>query len=434
MSYQIFIHDEFDPEATAMLQALYSRSAESVENHVHKVLAKGSKKFMESYYVGYGHASIGDCGTTTLFFEKVSILAAKAIQDNPLYSGQETSTRYIDFSSQDLHDPLNSKKSYSILRNWIEFYLKASGPLKQFITERFPRTTNTNPATWEKAINARCFDILRGFLPAGATTQLSWATNLRQAYDKLTLLCYHPLAEVRAIAHTALQKLGHRYPASFSHGNAEVRDYYYATFRQSIHYGNAALSPRDGDYLFVNNIDSHRLESEQKDLLQSRPKGVQLPRFVSEYGRCRFRFLLDFGSFRDLQRHRNGLCRIPLVTDRYGFNQWYINQLPPSLQEEAVQFISSQSQAISELGASPEELQYYFPLGQNVCCELVYDLPQIVYVIELRSSVTVHPTLRHVVHRMYQSICESLPMVKLYADLTPDNFCVRRGNQDIISK
>ena len=49
---KIFIHYEFEPEASAMLQALYSRSAESVERHVEKVRERGSAKFMESYYVG----------------------------------------------------------------------------------------------------------------------------------------------------------------------------------------------------------------------------------------------------------------------------------------------------------------------------------------------------------------------------------------------
>ena len=90
---KIFIYDEFNPEDTAMMQALYSRSAESVTEHVAKVRQSGTGKFMEKYYVGYGHASIADCGSTTIFIEGVSMLVAKAVQDWPLYSGQETSSR-----------------------------------------------------------------------------------------------------------------------------------------------------------------------------------------------------------------------------------------------------------------------------------------------------------------------------------------------------
>ncbi|MBU0722132.1 hypothetical protein KKA93_01590 [Patescibacteria group bacterium] len=57
----IFLYDEFNPEDNAMLQALYSRSAGSVTKHVEKVRQSGSGKFMEQYYVGYGHASGEDC-------------------------------------------------------------------------------------------------------------------------------------------------------------------------------------------------------------------------------------------------------------------------------------------------------------------------------------------------------------------------------------
>ncbi|MCK4744611.1 FAD-dependent thymidylate synthase, partial [Candidatus Parcubacteria bacterium] len=100
----IFIYDEFNPEDIAMMQALYSRSPKSAEEHAEKVKKSGSGKFMEKFYVGYGHQSIADCGSTTIFIEKVSILADKAIQDWPLYSGQETSTRYIDMSKQQIID------------------------------------------------------------------------------------------------------------------------------------------------------------------------------------------------------------------------------------------------------------------------------------------------------------------------------------------
>lgn len=57
------------PEDEAMLQALHSRSAEGVKSHLERLAKVGSGKFMESFYVGYGHKSIGDCGTITLFIE-----------------------------------------------------------------------------------------------------------------------------------------------------------------------------------------------------------------------------------------------------------------------------------------------------------------------------------------------------------------------------
>nr|MDP9127602.1 thymidylate synthase [Pseudomonadota bacterium] len=61
----IFVIDDQHPEDLAMLQALYSRSPASVLSHLEKLKQTGSGKFMDNYYVGYGHASIGDCGATT---------------------------------------------------------------------------------------------------------------------------------------------------------------------------------------------------------------------------------------------------------------------------------------------------------------------------------------------------------------------------------
>ncbi|MDP2594212.1 MAG: hypothetical protein Q8P36_02645, partial [bacterium] len=106
------------PEAEAMLQALHSRSVGGIREHLKTLAEKGPEKFMQSFYVGYGHKSIGDCGTGTIFIEGVSMLVAKAIQDWLLYSGQEASTRYIDFSTQKFIDPIGSPESAGLLEAW----------------------------------------------------------------------------------------------------------------------------------------------------------------------------------------------------------------------------------------------------------------------------------------------------------------------------
>ena len=76
----IFVFDDLPPETVAMLQSLYSRSPRSVLQHIDKARANAAS-FMGDFYVGYGHKSIGDCGTTSIFIEGVSMLAAKAIQE-----------------------------------------------------------------------------------------------------------------------------------------------------------------------------------------------------------------------------------------------------------------------------------------------------------------------------------------------------------------
>ena len=424
----IFIYDEFSPEDVAMLQALYSRSPQSVEEHVNKVKESGSGKFMEQFYVGYGHKSIADCGSTTIFIENLSILADKAIQDWQLYSGQETSTRYVDMSKQEIIDPLKTTESKEILDNWMKFYIESQPELEDHIKKIYPKQENEDENIYNKAVKARCFDIMRGFLPAGITTQLSWHTNLRQAWDKLSLLKYHPLAESQEIAKSMLVKLKEKYSNSFSHKEYEEQENYYKNSNQKYNYYN----PENPSKEFSTSTTIKTKDLEQyKDILESRPQKTNLPAFLAELGNITFEFMLDFGSWRDIQRHRNGTCRNPLLGTRFGFNSWYLEQLSPSLKAEAEKLIAQQIELIEKLDTDEFVRQYYISLGFNMPTKVSYGLPAAIYVTELRSGKTVHPSLRKIAHEMNNALAEKFPMLKLHSDLEKDSWSVRRGEQDI---
>lgn len=430
---RIFIHDELPPEASAMLQALYSRSAESVETHIAKVRERGPDKFMAGYYVGYGHASIGDCGYTTLYIEDVSALACKAVQDNPLFSGQETSTRYIDFSDRRVVDPVETGASRAILDRWLAFYAQTEPVLRDHLTRVVPRPLGQGATAWRKAIAARAFDILRGFLPAGITSQTAWTTNLRQGLEHGLRLSHHPLTEVREIGAGCLASLGERYPSSFSQPARPDLDAY----QRKIAAAETYLAPdfaRPSAFESVGDVDNAALEAEAREIISARPRKASLPKSLARFGRYRCRFRLDFGSFRDLQRHRGGACRMPLLTDLYGLHPWYLDQLPPSSRDEAKKLLSDQSAAIRRLareGVERVDLQYFQPMGMQVDCEVHYDLPQMVYVAELRSGKTVHPTLRQVARQMGAALRAAHPRLALYVDNSDDELCARRGEQDI---
>ncbi len=427
----IFIYDEFNPEDNAMLQALYSRSAKSVAEHVDKVRASGSGKFMSTFYVGYGHASIADCGSTTMFIEGISILGDKAIQDWPLYSGQETSTRYIDMGRQPIIDPIGSAASKQILDAWMDFYNDSQEPMREHLMAKYPRQADEDEGVYAKAIKARGFDSLRGFLPAGITTQLSWHSNLRQAWDHLALLRHHPLEEVRQTAESILSGLKEKYPNSFSHQPTQEQEAYREDFTRRFSYFPPVGSscPKKME----TTIKPEELAKYQ-DLIDRRPAKTGLPIFLGDLGTCTFEFPLDFGSFRDLQRHRSGLCRMPLLTTSLGFNRWYLEQLAESLKAQAEVLIAKQTEMIDALEASPEIKQYYTAIGFDVACRFSFPLPAAAYVIELRSGRTVHPSLRQIAHWMHESLTQALPNLRLYSDLSPDDWDVRRGLADIIKK
>jgi thymidylate synthase ThyX len=428
---KIFIYDEFSPEDSAMMQALYSRSAKSVTEHFEKVKQTGSGKFMEQFYVGYGHASIADCGSTTIFIEGISILCDKVVQDWPLYSGQESSTRYIDMSKQPIIDPVGTEKSKAILDGWIKFYIESLPLMEKFLSEKYPKKESDDEKVYEKAIKARAFDILRGFLPAGLTTQLSWHTNLRQAWDKLALMRRHPVLEMRETAESILGLLKQKYPHSFCQKETQDQEKYLdRTVKKYSYFNPGENFP---EFSFKTNIDATEL-TQYQDIINNRPPKTGLPYFLTELGVMNFDFLLDYGSFRDLQRHRNGVCRIPLLITRFGFNEWYLSELSPELKEKAEELIESQKKEISELDTSPELLQYYIALGFNAPCRVSRGLPGTTYMVELRSGRMVHPTLRKIALKMREAIIEKFPNLVLNCDLEPSEWDVSRGLQDIVKK
>lgn len=428
-----------DAEAEAMLQALHSRSAKGIEDHLLILEERGSEKFMANFYVGYGHKSIGDCGSGTIFIEGVSMLVAKAIQDWPLYSGQESSTRYIDFAEQEFRDPLGSSLSGEVLEAWRLFYVNSKEELLAHLRAQFPRRENEKEETYEKAISARSFDILRGFLPAGATTNLAWHTNLRQAADKLCWLRNHPIKEVRDVAEGIQAVLVGRYPSSFGHKNYPESELYYAEVMREHAYfsGNNdfhLLGSNDGlDAVF--GISKPMLEK-YENIMTIRPMKTELPKIMNECGTIQYSFLLDFGSFRDIQRHRAVTQQMPLIGTHYGFEGWYLRELPEKLRSVADTLLTKQRERLSKLsygGISDVELQYYVAMGYRTPNRVTGGLPALVYLVELRATRFVHPTLRRRAKQMAESLKDAFGHygLTLHLDPEPDRFDIKRGEHDI---
>lgn len=416
-----------DSEAEAMLQALHSRSVGGLKGHLEVLEKKGAENFMANFYVGYGHKSIGDCGTATIFIEGVSMLAAKAVQDWPLYSGQEASTRYIDFQIQPFIDPAKTPESHQILETWRDFYKDSLEPLQAHLKKLHPLEEGEPEKTYNKAIAARAFDILRGFLPAGASTNLAWHTNLRQAADKLLSLRHHPLLEVRAVSEAIETALQEAYPNSFHHKRYSGTESYNQATMQEYYYHNP-------DSPLFSLTHNHILpEMLPRKLLAQRPEKTELPKWLAEAGTATFEFQLDFGSYRDIQRHRAVTQRMPLLTTELGFEAWYLESLPSDMRQSAETLLKQQKDAIMALGLSPEETQYYLPMGYKTANRLTGSLPALAYLVELRATRFVHPTLVSIAKQIGTTLVEKFSEhgLKLHLDDDPGRFDSRRGEHDI---
>jgi hypothetical protein len=71
-------------------------------------------------------------------------------------------------------------------------------------------------------------------------------------------------------------------------------------------------------------------------------------------------------------------------------------------------------------------------MGYRVAVELNCPLPSAVYIAELRSAATVHPTLRVRAQQMARAVKTVLPNIALYYDDSADTWSFQRGNQDIV--
>lgn len=424
-------------EEDAMLQALHSRSIGGIDAHLVRLAQKGAQDFMQTYYIGYGDKSIGDAGTATIFIEGVSMLAAKAIQDSMLYNGQESSTRYIDFSKQPFINPLESLESQMQLELLRAFHIEGLQSMKEILAKEYPwdPAGSETELVWRKAINARAFDVMRSFLPAGAMTNLAWHTELRHAVDHLLRLRNHELLEVRMVANKIHEALDEKYPNSFKQKRYDATEGYVRNWMRKNYYFNPAWGSRK-DFGLDRDTMSHELLKDYRDILETRPVKAELPKFLAECGTMQFSFLLDFGSFRDLQRHRSLIQRMPLLTTRFCFGHWYMNQMPDKLRGKSLDFLDKYENFLKKLDLSPACLQYYIPMGYQVPCRVTGDLPALVWVVELRSGISVHPTLRKVAQQMGKVLLERLGNkgLKLYIDESLDRFNIKRGHQDIVEK
>jgi thymidylate synthase ThyX len=424
------------PEAAAMLQALHSRSIGGIRNHLEILMEKGPEKFMEKFYVRYGHKSIGDCGDAIVFVEGVPMFVPKAVQDWPLYNGQESSTRFIDFANQTFANPLGTEAGQELLESLRKFYLYGIGILNQSLKHRFPRKDGENETDYDKAIKARAFDIMRGFLPAGAHTNLSWKMNLRQFADEMLILRHHPLEIVREVALATEDGLMEMFPSSFSKKRHEATETY--TEETGIYTYHDSISPEEFEMSKV--LLDFNLLWEYKQAMATRPPKTELPRKIRECGNVRFEFLLDFGSFRDIQRHRAVVQQMPLLTTEHGFSEWYLSELyqtgHKTLHMQACEIADFFHEELGKINCSPEVKQYYTPMGFNTANRLTGDIHALTYLVELRSGQTVHPTLRKKAILMGQELLNLLEPYDyvLHMDSSETRFDIRRGTHDIVVK
>ena len=431
------------PEDDAMLQAFYSRSHPGIIENLERALSDDSDsgKFFDKYYVGYGHKSIGDCGSTTVYIEDVSMLVAKAVQNCQLYNGQEKSTRYIDFGSVPFFNPFHyngtrypeeAAAGDRILEGWRKLYMYMLPAVLAHVRRQYPweDNTGTKRSVYDNATKARAFDICRGLLPAGARTSLSWHGELSTFGDQLPKLKTHPLAEVRDVARAIEEVLVHVFPHSFpvkDHDRLERR-YDQWGIGETYHH-----DPDSPEYRAIERLD----HSAFPEPIRMAPGEMLLPDRYKHGGTIEIQCRLDFGSFRDIARHRAVFQSLPLLTTDHGMHSWYLENMG------AIEGASGIGEMIEEMNdflpdntpfkhsETALRAQYFIPMGYGVSCKLTGHLWALAYLARLRCSSKVHPTLADLALRIRDTLA---PFVNVVLTENPLRFNLKRGRDTIVKK
>jgi thymidylate synthase ThyX len=192
------------PEKSAYALARYSRSPDSIRESLAWVRTHDSRKFLESYYFQYGHASIADLGHAVICFEGISELAATEIENEPLWDGQAKSSRYQDFSRSGFITPpelgaTHAARYAETARALLTAYGEVNQRAVACLSERHPRPADMKPDLYGRNLAARAFDVARYLLFWGVPTNVGQVTSIRTIEKQIRRLKASEYAEVRSL-------------------------------------------------------------------------------------------------------------------------------------------------------------------------------------------------------------------------------------------
>jgi thymidylate synthase ThyX len=434
------------------------------------VAVRRAEEFYERVLVGYGDDSVAELAGAHVALERVSTLAAKALEDSRIgISPLEKSTRYVRFDrpgpdGKHLYHrgPELAHPDYEPACDALfQAYSRNVEPLTQAIRERFPIEEGETDRAWKSATRAKALDMLRGLLPAGTLTNLGLFGNGRAFEYLITKLAASELPECRRLAtdlHRELdlvipsfvkRAVDERYGAPASERIARARS---ETARRAQRLGRAGTGPTVT--LLESDPDAERKvvaaalfpqsdagwEDQDGDvaavleaILGDRTNRRQRPPRALEHAQYKFEIVANFAAYRDLHRHRM------LTQDRQLLGTGLGYDVPAGLAELGMEseFRSAIDSAAAAHGrierdAGPALAQYVVPLAFRLRWYFRVNLREVYHLCELRTTPQGHPDYRWVAQEMFRLVSEVHPRLARYAkfvDMGPGDELERRRSE-----
>ncbi len=427
---------------------------------------KKASDFLKKWGVKYGHNSLKDSDHIRYAIEGISEVLTKVIESPfpTLGSFQEKSTRYIAFSKESLIFPEEVEKSplkdeiKALDNELIETYQKYLPIIKKVLKQNKIIDKDNFPSenAFEKTIDAKAFDIARYLLPSNVTTSLGTEMSTRTRESHISYMLSYHLSEAREVWKTLLKEWLKISPGLLSHveenkyqqeSYQDIQSYLHKNFErnpQSVRKGIAnkervkLISHGDLDTNILASIlfessqtygasyqeclkqVSQMTESEKKELMHIAlsKRGVydRMPRSI-QHTTIQFEFLLDFGAYRDIQRHRatKQLRQWPTAIHGYDYPE-YIDL--PGMENFKADYDTIMTKisefANTHINEEPLALQYSIALGHLVRTSYEMDPWQLAYTLELRTTPQSHQSYRRLMQEVYRIVKTKAPLFAQY--------------------
>ncbi len=472
----VFALRHLPEEVIAVLFAYYSRSRGRLRRNLLKLITEGdldligpqpamsaerdelnqaqekARQFHEKWVVGYGHASVAEHAVVHLAIEQVSIVASKVLEDMRLASYTEKSTRYVAFDTKSYYAPPELRHTgadaiyHDTAQMLLTTYTYLLPRLIEAIQQDWPRAPKQTERRYQSACRAKALDVLRYLLPASTWTNLGMTINGRALEHLLTKMLSHPLQEVQHLGTMIKEEARQVIPTLLKY--AERNAYMVETASAMRTLSEACLgpdrpqeeestvhlvhAPEEAEVALVAAIlygyshhpwaqvlarartlsEAHKTQVIDEYLRRRGPHDPPLR--ALEHLTYTFEIFVDYGAYRDIQRHRLATQTRQLPSPRHGYS------MPEAfarydLQDVFETCMTRAAAAYHHLDqVQPHLAPYILPLAYRCRVLITWNLREIYHFVQLRSAKQGHTSYRCIAQHVYRAMEQRHPLLARY--------------------
>src|SRR3989338_7196119 len=189
------------------------------------VNSKRARDFFKKWLAAYGDDSIAQMAGAHIFFENISNVATKVLEDFRIgFAPLEKSTRYVLFDQKvggrwlyflepDLIRSKYGQEYVRLMNLLFRRYTDSIEPLSKYLRKLFSQEKDQTDRAYRETIKAKTCDVLRVYLPAATLTHVGFF-GVGQSLEYMLTKCFaHPLAEIRGLAKAAQIELNKVIPS-----------------------------------------------------------------------------------------------------------------------------------------------------------------------------------------------------------------------------